>query len=151
MQLSFISQRVKPILLSSAIIATPVLSFAYSDIDRCSKISRIGGVIDAQSYIEKTEYNNFYIIAEIQFREYLNKWEKETRFSSSAYDIIENQYFKKIISMKEIAVPFIVEELKIKPSLLVWALNFIFDSKITDNPNVTVDEASKLWVKQLTK
>ena len=42
------------------------------------------------------------------------------------------------------AVPFILEEIKRKPSNLVWALNAIFHKKI--GTGATVTEACKLWI-----
>ena len=47
------------------------------------------------------------------------------------------------------AVPFILEEISIKPSNLVWALNIIFKKKITNRANTTIEEACKLWVKAM--
>lgn len=37
------------------------------------------------------------------------------------------------------------------PSTLVWALNLIYNRKITDLPNITISEACNLWVKELKK
>ena len=49
------------------------------------------------------------------------------------------------------AVPFILEELDARPSNLVWALNMIFQKKITLKPDATIDDACKLWVKELKR
>lgn len=51
--------------------------------------------------------------------------------------------------MGEKVVPFIIEELKKGPSLLVWALNSIYNERISDDPNTTIEKACKLWVKRL--
>lgn len=72
-------------------------------------------------------------------------------FLSSAQAIITNPNFQAIVNMGKIAVPYIVDEINNNPSTLVWALNIIFDRKITDRPGTTVEEACKLWVKKLTK
>lgn len=53
--------------------------------------------------------------------------------------------------MGKVAVPFIIEEISANPSTLVWALNFIFEKKISNNPKTTIPQACKLWVNQLTK
>ena len=78
-------------------------------------------------------------------------WEKKTLFLSSTKAIIENADFQAIVAMGYSAVPFIIEEIDNKPSTLVWALNLIYNRKVTDNPNITIPEACKLWVKELKK
>jgi len=50
--------------------------------------------------------------------------------------------------MGQSAVPFIVEEIDQRPSTLVWALNIIFNRKISDK-NINISEACRLWVKTL--
>ena len=47
------------------------------------------------------------------------------------------------------AVPFIIDAIDKNPSPLVWALNFIYNAKISNNPNTTITQACKLWVKKL--
>ena len=47
------------------------------------------------------------------------------------------------------AVPFIIEEIEKEPSNLVWALNLIYNQKISKNPNITIKDACKLWIKAL--
>lgn len=70
-------------------------------------------------------------------------------FLSSAKAIIELDDFQSIVAMGSDAVPFIVDAIDKEPSPLVWALNFIFKAKISNNPNTTITEACKLWVKRL--
>ena len=57
--------------------------------------------------------------------------------------------FQSIVKMGDRATPLILMEIKSKPSLLVWALNLIHNKKISNNPNITIEEACKLWVKTL--
>ena len=68
---------------------------------------------------------------------------------SSVIDIIEQSDFKAIIAMGYSAVPFIIEEIEKEPSNLVWALNLIYNQKISKNPNITIKDACKLWIKAL--
>ena len=70
-------------------------------------------------------------------------------FSSSASEIISDPAFQGILDMGMAAVPYIVDTIEKEPSTLVWALNKIYGGKISNNPNTTVKEACKLWVKRL--
>lgn len=94
------------------------------------------------------EQNMFGINLEIYINDCFNKWETETRFESNTNKIIENEYFQKIISLGEEATPFIINIIKETPSTLVWALNIIYNKKISNNPTTTVTEACNLWVKE---
>lgn len=67
----------------------------------------------------------------------------------NTYAIVNQDDFKGIVSMGYDAVPFILEVIDSKPSTLVWALNVIFNHKISDNPQTTVSKACKLWIKAL--
>ena len=68
---------------------------------------------------------------------------------SSVEDIVNDKDFQSIVLMGEQAVPFIKEELIEKPSTLVWALNYIYNRKISNKPNLTITEACKLWIKEI--
>ena len=82
---------------------------------------------------------------------HLMKWKEKTMFLSSSESIIEDDDFKAIVAMGESAVPYIISEIENTPSTLVWALNCIFNKKITNNPDTTIKEACKLWKKALKK
>ncbi|MFA5618580.1 MAG: hypothetical protein WDK95_17350 [Syntrophorhabdaceae bacterium] len=85
------------------------------------------------------------------FETHLMNWEKKTKFLSSVKSIIENEDFQAIVSMGYSAVPYIIEEIENKPSTLVWALNLIYDRKITNDPNTTISEACNLWIQEIKK
>jgi hypothetical protein len=85
------------------------------------------------------------------FDMHLKQWKEKTMFLSSTKSIIENEDFKTIVAMGKSAVPYIINEIENTPSALVWALNIIFNRKISDNPDTTITEACKLWVKELKK
>ena len=70
-------------------------------------------------------------------------------FQSSASSIISDPDFQAIVSMGQYAVPFIKEEIANEPSTLVWALNLIYGRRISNNPNLTIKEACKLWIKAI--
>lgn len=90
------------------------------------------------------------IVRRNKFEEYLAQWKKNTMFYSFSNQIIQDVYFQKIVAMGENAVPFIIAEIKDNPSTLVWALNIIYDTKISDNREITIEEACRLWVKRLS-
>jgi hypothetical protein len=62
---------------------------------------------------------------------------------------IENENFKAIVGMGELAVPFILEKIKEGPTFLVFALNRIFGRRISEFP-ISLEEAGELWLKELT-
>jgi|GEM_PF-2877063 len=78
--------------------------------------------------------------------ELLEKLAKETPLSSSAADVISNAHFKKIVSYGEVMAPAILDSLRRSPSVLVWALNQIFNMRISKSP-VSIERASAEWVK----
>lgn len=82
-----------------------------------------------------------------KFKSLSASWQKNTKYSSSVLTFIEDENFKKIVSMGEAALPLILIELEKKPSALVWALNMITGKSVSDGRRVTIAEASKLWVK----
>ena len=104
-----------------------------------------------QKYIRKVNENDYAsMILRSHFEEYLMQWKKNTMFYSFSNQIIQDPYFQKILAMGKKAVPFIVAEIKNEPSTLVWALNIIYDTKISNIPETTIEEACRLWVKKLS-
>ena len=91
------------------------------------------------------------IARHVRFNKLISQWKEETMFLSSAQAIIDNPNFQAIVNMGKIAVPFIIEEIKHDPSTLVWALNIIFDRQITNSHETTIEEACKLWIKELNE
>jgi hypothetical protein len=100
-----------------------------------------------QPIIHNDETSN--VVSGALFYDYLKKWEQQTMFCSSVKSITENENFQAIVMMKENAVPFIIQKIKEGPTLLVWALNLIYDKKISENNNVSIEEVGKLWIKEL--
>ncbi len=88
---------------------------------------------ELETLVNKSEFDDAY-----------NKWLSETSMISSAMKIIENEHFQRIIRMKAEAVPFILEKIRHQPSILVWALYFIFETE--DEENLSIAEACKRWL-----
>ena len=149
MQLTHISNMLKPITLSAGIAAAMP---SYSAIDSHSGIySTITDTAMFES-VKRTDWNDLMFYAQkLRFQTLYEKWRNDTRFYSSISDLVNHDAFKNIITMDKDAVPFIIEEINREPSTLVWALNFIFHKKISNNPDTTIPEACKLWVKELSR
>ena len=127
-------------------------TIAYSAIDTPSNINTVVANPVIASYIENNENRTIY---NLQFKQYFNElvssWKRNTMFSSSVQQIINDSNFQKIVALKEQAVPHILLEIQNQPSMLVWALNLIYGAKISNDPTLTVTEACKLWVKRFQK
>lgn len=136
-----------PIVISGmAVNATPQdYTFKYNDVDQ--KKIRFIEDNSTDEYLKNSESSYSDLLIKFKFQDLLKSWQSETLFLSSPKEIIENENFKKIVKLGKPAVPYIIEELKEDPTYLVWALNFIYDIKVSNNPNTTIPEAAKLWVK----
>ncbi|MBP1678030.1 MAG: hypothetical protein H6Q20_2589 [Bacteroidetes bacterium] len=151
MQLVQLSNKLRPITLAVGVLST-ASTFAYSDIDSHSGILTITSNNRTSEYIKSVDKNDgAFFFNKYRFQSHLINWQKKTLFLSSTKAIIENADFQSIVAMGESAIPFIIEEIENKPSTLVWALNLICNRKITDNPNTTISDACKLWVRELKK
>ena len=149
MQLVQLSNKLKPLTLAAGLLSAST-SFAYSDLDAYSGILTITTNNRTSEYIKLVDNSDRGVLLQrFRFQNHLNNWQKKTLFSSSTKTIVENEDFKAIIAMGYSAVPYIIEEIESNPSTLVWALNIIYNRKITNNPNTTISEACKLWVKEL--
>lgn len=149
MQLTHISEIFKPVTLS---IGMTTIMPVYAAVDSYSGIySVITDKAMFESVKQADSENSLSYVSRLRFQSYYEQWYNATRFLSSANDIVNNDAFQAIIAMGKTAVPFIVEEISATPSPLVWALNFIYQKKISDNPNTTIPEACKLWVKELSR
>lgn len=149
MQLTGLSNKIIPLTLAAGLAVNP---FFYADIDAHSGIVSSTNNNKIFEYISSVDEGEVVAISnKVRFQFLLNSWQQQTRFSSSPDLIVQNENFQSIVAMGKAAIPFIVEEISANPSTLVWALNFIFEKKISDNPRTTIPQACKLWVNQLTK
>ena len=151
MQLKDIKQGWKPVTLAVGLMAGAP-SGMYAAVDQYSRIDSVLTNHATSRYIaEVNDPSEFIINGKLMFDELEASWRKETRFSSSIEDIIGQKDFQAIVAMDEQAVPFIGQSIDAQPSTLVWALNMIFKGKISDKKDLTIDEACKLWVKELKR
>lgn len=122
----------------------------YANVDLFSNINSVINNHETAQYIK--EINNpadIFLNDRLKFLNHYNGWCNNTKYLSSVKSIIEDEDFKAIVAMGQRAVPFILDEIDIRPSNIVWALNMIFGRKITDRKDVTITDACKLWVKAL--
>ena len=147
MQLPKINNQFKPITLATIGLLAATPNFSYADVDSYSNVINSEKTIQ---YLQDIDYRESYrMSAKFYFQYHLQRWQEKTMFSSSVATIVEDEDFQAIVAMGDKAVPFIKEELLEKPSTLVWALNYIYGKKISDNPNITISQACKLWIKEI--
>lgn len=133
----------KPVMLAAGLALS---TFALDS----SNISAVIKDSDTSKYIKEIESSSYdHLLLKIKFQEHYKNWHYKTLFSSNVNSIIGDPDFKAIVQMGKRVTPFILEELNKKPSLLVWALNFIYDKKISNSPKTTVEDACRLWIKEL--
>lgn len=142
-----------PILLTTALLSpASAFSFSYNDLDNYSNINAVIQNNETARYIKDIESNSYnHLILGFKFQGHLNNWKSKTMFFSSVDEIINDVDFQIIVEMGRSVVPLILSEIDKNPSLLVWALNIIYDKKISQNPNTTIEEACKLWIKRMTR
>lgn len=84
-----------------------------------------------------------------QFQANLDGWNRETAFLSLGN--FNNKYFDEIVKMQEDAVPFIYEELKKGPTLLVHALDKIYPDTVKCDGYVPLTTICNVWLNILSK
>lgn len=145
---SVLNKGLKPLTIVGMLTAAS--SPMYGDFDMHSDVLSVINNPHTSRYISEIDNaEESYMMAKRAFHSNLDEWKAETMFLSSTSDIINNSHFQSIISMGKKAVPFIVEEINSDPSELVWALNIIYNKKISNRQNLTITEACRLWVKML--
>jgi len=151
MRLNSIKSGWKPVTLAVGMLAGGPIAL-YADVDLYSNVDVVINNYLTSKYIaEVNDPRDNLLSDKLRFENYLSSWEKNTCFLSSPQEIINQKDFQAIVAMGERAVPFIGIAIDVKPSVLVWALNLIYRTKITNNPNTTIKEACELWVKELKR
>ena len=84
-----------------------------------------------------------------QFQNNLSNWNRETAYLSVGN--FNNHYFDEIVKMQEDAVPFIYEELKKGPTLLVHALDKIYPNTVKCEGYVPLSTICNVWLNILSK
>ena len=138
-----------PIVVSTTAISfTPAFqTFKYNDISENTINLTNPETLSHLTTAQESQY--FGILLRINFNKHLNKWQTHSRFFSSPNQIIQDEDFQEIIKLGRPAIPLITQEIQKHPTYLVWALNIILGFKISDNPQITIPEACKLWIKYL--
>lgn len=83
------------------------------------------------------------------FQTNLKNWNRETAFLYVGN--FNNKYFDEIVKMQEDAVPFIYEELKKGPTLLVHALDKIYPEVVKCDGYVPLTTICNVWLSILSK
>lgn len=138
-----------PITISGlSVLTEPMIqTFNYNDVEQ-NNIQLIDN--DALAHLKSAQATNYSDhINRFKFYKAYLMWKDRINFLSSPIQVVNNPDFKTIVEMGHAAIPFIREELEKEPSYLVWALNQIFGFKISDNPNTTIPEASKIWLRYI--
>ena len=150
MQITKLTSKLKPITLSVGMAVAP--AFLYSSVDDYSKI--LTTITDSKTleFVHVADGDNsLFYTNKLRFNSHYEKWMRETAYLSSVNAIVEHPDFQAIVAMQDTAVPFILDVIEQNPSNLVWALNFIYKKKISNNTNLTISEACKLWGKALKR
>lgn len=144
------SNRFLPVTIASGLLSQSV--FAYSDFDAYSGLLTSTTNTRTAEYLQIVDKSDASFYPEkFKIEDFIAKWKQETAFASSPSVIVENSNFQALVSMGLIAVPYIVQDIDMNPSPLVWALNLIYNKKITTKKGATIAEACKLWVAELKR
>jgi hypothetical protein len=119
-------------------------------LDKIKMDSRNGSFLKDYINIEQlrayTPATTYDVYLETKLRQLTSKLFSEISVNSAARDIVQNKQFKEIVAYGEAIVPHILNSLKREPSILIWALNSILNSKISNKP-LSIQEASNEWIK----
>jgi hypothetical protein len=143
------TRKLIPLTISWGLVASS-FAFSYNNLDH-SVLNSVISSPSIDSFMQQTN-DNFYSHLSIksQFEQKVTAWKKNTMFMSFAEQIVAEKNFQEIVSMGKNVVPYILEEITKEPSPLVWSLNVIFNKTISNNPNTTIEQACKLWVKAMS-
>ena len=105
---------------------------------------------DALKYFTRERFkekfdNTYNLLSKFKLMKLISNLETQISYSSSPDIILLDPNFQEIVSLGSEAIPFILEEIEHKPSVLVWSLNLITGRRISEK-KVSVAEASKLWI-----
>lgn len=139
---------IKPLTISALLAGSTSFAFMYDDINKSCIIPTNPKTEKYFSWINDQTNSN--ITLKVIFNDAYARWKQRTKFYSFSHQIIEDPDFQKIIAIGKPAVPLILEKLREQPSLIVWALNLIYQEKISNNPRTTIEDACKLWIKKLS-
>jgi hypothetical protein len=103
---------------------------AWPRIARSSVTSRI---------VERSLHRRFYELAD--------RWRKERGHTSKIRDLAVNSAYQQIIGMGEVAVPFLLEEMRTRPDQWTWALRAITGvNPVPEQARGKLREIAAAWV-----
>jgi hypothetical protein len=77
----------------------------------------------------------------------LRRWRSETAIYSDPNKITSHPSFSAMVKNAELIAPLIIEELKIRPSLLVWVLDDAFaDKPYPKSATGNIKEMTDAWI-----
>lgn len=88
-------------------------------------------------------------IAHQEFRWRKQAWEEETRFVSNTTEILGNEHFQAIIALGKPVIPYLLESILLKPSLLYKALSAITNGStgpLTPQPYGDIASHCAAWL-----
>lgn len=140
-------ERLIPLVVAGGVVTT--FGYKYNELDHSKLNFKITNQATA-SFVSNAD-DRYYSDLSIKsiFYQKLELWKINTLFMSFATQIISDENFKDIVSMGDRVTPFIIEEISNEPSPLVWALNFIYQRTISENPETTIEQACKLWINEM--
>ena len=105
--------------------------------------------IDATAADGKDVINTTCIDNRVSFAQNLKYWNDQTQFLAT--NDFQNSYFRSIVSMGEDAIPFILEEIKKKPSFLVRALDEILPGIVEYGEGyISIEQVCETWISILS-
>ncbi len=137
-----------PLTITGGLLAS-AFAYSYGSLDGRNMKNVITSSAIESLLLQTNDYYS-QLSMKAQFEKRVFDWKRNTMFMSFSDQIVNESNFKAIVSMGNDVVPYIIEEIKKEPSPLVWSLNIIFDKTISNNPNTTIEQACKLWVKELS-
>jgi hypothetical protein len=77
----------------------------------------------------------------------LHRWERETAFVSDPDEITAHPSFAALVANAELMLPQIVEELRVKPSLLVWVLDDALGTRPYNDRDIgNIEAMTNAWI-----
>ena len=124
-------------------VKTEIVLDKITDFQNAFRLKEYFDLENIRSYSPETTYDSY---LDNKLRVYSSKLFSEISVNSTARDIISNKNFQSIVNYGESIVPHVLNSLEREPSILIWALNAILNTKISTKP-LSIAEASKEWIK----
>lgn len=101
--------------------------------------------IDATVANGQEKINTTNVDKKASFIQNLKYWNNQSQFLAS--NDFKNSYYRSIVGMGVDAIPLILEEIKVRPSFLVHALDEILPGIVEYGEGyIPIEEACKIWI-----